>query len=78
MATPTADSACCPTVPPSPPQSTTDSDEGWIETEEKRRTLWAAFVLDCLSGMVSDRPTMLHEEMVGFRLFSSLDVVSED
>ncbi|KAL3432037.1 hypothetical protein BDV09DRAFT_174996 [Aspergillus tetrazonus] len=68
MTAPNADSACYPTVPPSPPQSTTGSDEGWIETEEKRRTLWAAFVLDCLSGMVSDRPTMLHEEMINTRL----------
>lgn len=72
MTAPNADSACYPTVPPSPPQSTTGSDEGWIETEEKRRTLWAAFVLDCLSGMVSDRPTMLHEEMVGFSLLPSM------
>lgn len=40
------------------------SDDGWIETEEKRRTLWAAFVLDRLSSMLNDRPWMLHEEIV--------------
>ena len=39
-------------------------DEGWIELEEKRRTLWTAFVLDRLSSMLNDRPLMLHEEMV--------------
>ncbi|KAE8373906.1 hypothetical protein BDV26DRAFT_296517 [Aspergillus bertholletiae] len=68
MAAPNADSTCYPPVRPSPPPCVTDRDEGWIETEEKRRTLWAAFVLDCLSGMVSDRPTMLHEDMINTRL----------
>jgi len=40
------------------------SDGSWRETEEKRRTLWAAFILDRLSGMLNDRPSALHEELV--------------
>jgi hypothetical protein len=40
-------------------------DGSWRETEEKRRTLWAAFILDRLSGMLNDRPWALHEELVG-------------
>lgn len=42
------------------------SDESWMETEEKRRTLWAAFVFDRLSSMLNDRPSMLHEEIVSY------------
>ncbi|KAH6623647.1 hypothetical protein F5144DRAFT_583946 [Chaetomium tenue] len=40
----------------------------WRETEEKRRTLWAAFILDRLSGMLNDRPWALHEELINTRL----------
>ncbi|GIJ86779.1 hypothetical protein Asppvi_005674 [Aspergillus pseudoviridinutans] len=43
-------------------------EEAWIETEEKRRTLWAAFILDRLSSMLNDRPLMLHEEIIRTRL----------
>uniref|UniRef100_A0A0B7KAU7 Zn(2)-C6 fungal-type domain-containing protein n=1 Tax=Bionectria ochroleuca TaxID=29856 RepID=A0A0B7KAU7_BIOOC len=48
--------------------SQTASDEGWIETEEKRRTIWIAFILDRLSCMLKDRPWMLHEETICARL----------
>ncbi|KAJ5787113.1 hypothetical protein N7457_002103, partial [Penicillium paradoxum] len=44
------------------------ADEAWVETEEKRRTLWAAFVLDRLASMLNDRPVMLHEEIICTRL----------
>lgn len=43
-------------------------DETWVEIEEKRRTLWAAFVLDRLTSMLNDRPAMLHEEIICTRL----------
>ncbi|KAJ5654651.1 hypothetical protein N7490_001654 [Penicillium lividum] len=43
-------------------------DETWMETEEKRRTVWAAFVFDRLSSMLNDRPLMLHEEIIQTRL----------
>jgi hypothetical protein len=39
-------------------------DSSWRETEGKRRTLWAAFLLDRLSSMLNDRPWALHEELV--------------
>jgi hypothetical protein len=39
-------------------------DGSWRETEGKRRTLWAAFLLDRLSSMLNDRPWALHEELV--------------
>lgn len=39
-------------------------DESWRETEEKRRTVWAAFILDRLSGMLNDRLWALQEELV--------------
>jgi hypothetical protein len=65
---PNENSGSCPSVSPSTTQNL--PDEAWIETEEKRRTLWTAFVLDCLSSMLSDRPSMLHEEMVGELLLS--------
>lgn len=66
MAVSRKDSISGGSLPPSPPYSIVDTDESWIETEAKRRTLWAAFVLDRLCGMVGDRPTMLDEEVVGF------------
>lgn len=44
-------------------------DCSWRETEVKRRTLWAAFVLDRLSGMLNDRPWALHEELVSRLIF---------
>ncbi|KAJ6044462.1 hypothetical protein N7499_006962 [Penicillium canescens] len=63
---PNENSGSCPSVSPSTTQN--PPDEAWIETEEKRRTLWTAFVLDCLSSMLSDRPSMLHEDMINTRL----------
>lgn len=39
-------------------------DGSWRETEGKRRTLWAAFLLDRLSSMLNDRTWALHEELV--------------
>ena len=45
-------------------QPVTVLDDAWIETEEKRRTLWTAFILDRLSTMLNDGPLMLHEEAV--------------
>ncbi|PTB62994.1 hypothetical protein BBK36DRAFT_1128347 [Trichoderma citrinoviride] len=38
--------------------------QDWVSVEEKRRTIWSAFLLDRLSTMVNDQPTMLMEEMV--------------
>ncbi|KAJ5897256.1 hypothetical protein N7504_007544 [Penicillium tannophilum] len=52
----------------SPYTSKAIANEHWMETEEKRRTLWAAFVFDRLSSMLNDRPSMLHEEMIQTRL----------
>lgn len=52
----------------SSPAPQTLPDEAWVETEEKRRTLWAAFVLDRLASMLNDRPIMLHEEIIYTRL----------
>lgn len=40
------------------------SQGGWIEREEKRRTMWTAFVLDRLSSMLNNRSLVLHEEIV--------------
>ncbi|KAJ5921689.1 hypothetical protein N7454_009163 [Penicillium verhagenii] len=51
-----------------PYMATSIPDESWMETEEKRRTLWAAFVFDRLSSMLNDRPAMLHEEIIQTRL----------
>lgn len=39
-------------------------DASWRETEEKRRTVWASFILGRLPGMLNDRPRALHEELV--------------
>lgn len=50
---------------PAPQPSVSNKAWSWKETEEKRRTLWAAFILDRLSSMLNDRPLMLHEEIVG-------------
>ncbi|KJK81384.1 hypothetical protein H634G_03403 [Metarhizium anisopliae BRIP 53293] len=36
----------------------------WISVEEKRRTVWSAFLLDRLSTMLNDQPMMLMEEIV--------------
>jgi hypothetical protein len=77
MAASITHSACYPMVPPSPPQGVTDNDEGWVETEKKRWALRAAFVLDCLSSMVTDRPTMLHEEKLVLQL-PSTNIGSQD
>ncbi|KAL7803573.1 hypothetical protein V8C44DRAFT_369738 [Trichoderma aethiopicum] len=38
----------------------------WVSVEEKRRTVWSAFLLDRLSTMVNDQPTMLMEEAIFF------------
>ncbi|KAK2608937.1 hypothetical protein QQS21_002513 [Conoideocrella luteorostrata] len=50
------------------PAGLSASDEAWIELEEKRRTLWTAFVLDRLSSMLNNQPFMLHEEIIRTRL----------
>ncbi|KAL6867816.1 hypothetical protein J3F83DRAFT_765749 [Trichoderma novae-zelandiae] len=53
--------------------SENDADEAvlqldWISVEERRRTVWSAFLLDRLSTMVNDQPTMLMEESFYTRL----------
>lgn len=42
--------------------------QDWISVEERRRTVWSAFLLDRLSTMVNDQPTMLMEEAFYTRL----------
>lgn len=44
-------------------------DGSWRETEGKRRTVWVAFILDRLSGMLNDRPWALLEELVSLLMF---------
>lgn len=39
-------------------------NQTWIDVEEKRRTVWSAFLLDRLSTMLNDQPMMLMEETV--------------
>ncbi|KAF5139450.1 Sorbicillinoid biosynthetic cluster transcription factor sor4 [Metarhizium anisopliae] len=40
----------------------------WISVEEKRRTVWSAFLLDRLSTMLNDQPMMLMGEIMYTRL----------
>ncbi|KAJ5718928.1 uncharacterized protein N7483_010010 [Penicillium malachiteum] len=54
---------------PSPAtQMTNGQNRSWVEVEEMRRTIWAAFVLDRLSSMLNHRPPMLQEEVIYARL----------
>ncbi|KAJ5630077.1 hypothetical protein N7528_003734 [Penicillium herquei] len=54
---------------PSPSaQMNNGQSRSWVEVEEMRRTIWAAFVLDRLSSMLNHRPPMLQEEVIYARL----------
>ncbi|QUC19082.1 uncharacterized protein UV8b_03323 [Ustilaginoidea virens] len=67
-------STCSPSSSPSrafssaPSPAAASPEDSWIEVEEKRRTLWTAFVLDRLSTMLNNQPLRLHEEIIRTRL----------
>ncbi|KAK8075459.1 fungal-specific transcription factor domain protein [Apiospora hydei] len=52
---------------PPPSERLPGSEDDWITTEGKRRTLWVAFILDRLSSMLNGRQFLLHEEMVSMQ-----------
>ncbi|KAJ5278608.1 hypothetical protein N7478_003980 [Penicillium angulare] len=54
------------------------SKRAWVETEEMRRTIWTAFVLDRLSSMLNHRPPILHEEIVGYLSLEIILNISAD
>lgn len=47
----------------------------WSEAEERRRTFWAAYMLDCVCGFVSEVPLATTREAVGhpFRANRNID-----
>jgi hypothetical protein len=36
----------------------------WVETEERRRTFWAAFAFDCFMNLINEAPYTTNEETV--------------
>lgn len=44
----------------------TQSDDNWVENEEKRRLFWMAYIVDCFLALRFNSPITFDEQMVSF------------
>ncbi|KAJ8106915.1 hypothetical protein OPT61_g9225 [Boeremia exigua] len=57
-----------PQVPPLTPQQRSPDDDSFCVVEERRRTFWLAYCLDCFLYARNDYPPMMQEDMICTRL----------
>jgi Fungal specific transcription factor domain len=64
---PGSDEANGPQISPATPQQESHDDDSFCVVEERRRTFWLAYCLDCFLYSRNEYPPMMQEEMVSVK-----------